>query len=60
MLQAGNTAQQRTLRAIPVRESGTGESSAGNPRGQLQALRKHPTPSNHLAIIREERRELTK
>ena len=58
MLQAGDTAQQRTLRAIPVRESDTGESSAGNPRGQLQDPRKHPTPRNHLAIVQEERRFL--
>ena len=44
MLQAGNTAQQRTLCAIPVRELGTGESSAGNSRGQLQAPKKTPNP----------------
>ena len=45
MLQAGSTVQQRTPRVITAAGSGTGESSVGNPRGQLQDLRKHPTPS---------------
>ena len=47
MLQADNIVQQRTLHAITAIGSGTGESSVGNQRGQLQDLRKHPTPSNH-------------